>query len=201
MGNNWNNYQKRLKNEKKAAVKEKSSKKKKIVTYTAWAVGIVLAVAAITVAVILGIKSNKDEKPAETTAPTTTHSHVHNGSNPNITLPEVTSLIPIKDDDMEPLFKSGDVIETVKVKDESELKVGDIIAYVDMVTNGVKMYKVLRINDIIENEGVKFYEVKGDKKEEPENSVVPFSNIVGKFKEVKDISNKELNEILKGSAE
>ncbi len=202
MSNNWKNYKKKLNDIKKAAIKESAVKKKRIITYTAWTIVIVLIVAAITIAIILGGgKDNKAENPADTTASTTTHSHVHDTPNTSVTPPTVSKLIPITDNDMEPLFKSGDVVEVVPVKEKSELEIGDVIAYVDDVYNGKKLYKVLRISDIVENEGSVFYEVKADKKAEPESEMIIFEAITGKFKEVKGLTNQELNDLLKGSAE
>ncbi|MBR6807193.1 MAG: S26 family signal peptidase [Clostridia bacterium] len=204
MANNWKNYKKKISDEKKAAVKETKAKKKKILTYAAWIGVSVLAVAAIVVAIILGSgNGDTDKNSTETTTAATTHSHVHEntGTGSNVTTPVVSSLIPITDNDMAPLINSGDTAEVVPVKDESELKVGDIIAYVDTVVSGKSIYKVLRINDILENEGIKFYEVKGDAKDEAEYGLIPFDEVVGKFKEVKNITNEELWELLNGSAE
>lgn len=202
MASNWKNYKKKLSDEKKAALKETATKRKKIVTCVAWTAAIVLVVALITVAIIIGSKGDNKKDPAATTAPATTeHSHVHGTPNTNVTLPKVSKLISVSNDDMEPLFKSGDVVEVESVKEKSELEIGDVIAYVDDVYNGKKLYKVLRISDILENEGSVFYEVKADKKTEPENEVIAFEAVVGKFKEVKDISYEDLQDLLNGSAE
>jgi hypothetical protein len=202
MASNWKNYKKKLSDEKKAALKETAAKRKKIVTCVAWTAAIVLVVALITVAIIIGSKGDNKKDPAATTAPATTeHSHVHGTPNTNVTLPKVSKLISVSNDDMEPLFKSGDVVEVESVKEKSELEIGDVIAYVDNVYNGKKLYKVLRISDILENEGSVFYEVKADKKTEPENEVIAFESVVGKFKEVKDLSQEELKDLLNGSAE
>ena len=93
----------------------------------------------------------------------------------------LVGLYTIVSPSMEPYIKKYDVIIDFKVKQESDLKVGDIITfYSDSIdTNGYTVTH--RINKILELEGKKYYITKGDNNQSVDDGVIPFENIVGKM--------------------
>ena len=193
MGNNYLNYKKKKLAEEKAAAAERAAKKKNAVTLTVWIVLAVLVVAAIVLAIVFAGGNDKEE--SKTTETTSIHSGlVPNAEKPDIKLPDVYSVITVRDEDMEPTIPFGHNIAVSTVKNASDLKVGDIISYCDEILNGNKLYKTLRIVDIIESDGAYFFEVKGDAKEEPESNVVGFDQVVGKFD--RDLGKANLSDLL-----
>lgn len=102
------------------------------------------------------------------------HLSRRNGSKP------ILSLFTIVSPSMEPNIKVYDVIVDIRIKNENELKVGDIITfYSDVIDTGG--YTIThRIYDIYEENGRKFYITKGDNNTDPDDGVITFENIVGK---------------------
>lgn len=90
------------------------------------------------------------------------------------------SIYTIVSPSMEPVIMVYDVILDTKIKDESSLKVGDIITfYSDTIDTGG--YTVThRIDDIFESNGVRYYITKGDNNLERDSGIITFENIVGK---------------------
>lgn len=77
---------------------------------------------------------------------------------------------------MEPNLNIGDMIISKKVS-QGEIGVGDIITF---SFNDGKDTITHRINDIIEKDGEKLYQTKGDNNNSPDSELVKFDNIVGK---------------------
>lgn len=76
---------------------------------------------------------------------------------------------------MEPTLNINDLIFNVKVK-EDKLKKGDIISFSE--GNNVVTH---RINNIIEEEGKKYYETKGDNNPNIDEKMTEYDNIVGRY--------------------
>lgn len=76
---------------------------------------------------------------------------------------------------MEPTLNINDLIFNVKVKEE-KLKKGDIISFSE--GNNVVTH---RINNIIEEEGKKYYETKGDNNPNVDERMTEYDNIVGRY--------------------
>lgn len=174
MKSSYNNYKKKKLKEEKALKAELAAKKKKTVTIIISVVALIIVVAAVVIAVVFSEKNSIGNNEKETNSVTTKEKTDH-------TLPEVYDVVKVNNDDMKPVFSNGDNIAVLSVESESELKVGDIIYYLDYVKNGKKVCNALRINEIIEENGSYFYEVKADTKEEPEAELVGFNKVIGKY--------------------
>lgn len=96
------------------------------------------------------------------------------GENPSI------SIYTIVSPSMEPKIMVYDVIIDLRVEDESDLKVGDIITFYsnELDTGGYTVTH--RIKDIYERDGIRYYITKGDNNIDIDPGVITFDNIVGK---------------------
>lgn len=90
------------------------------------------------------------------------------------------SLYTIVSPSMEPIIMVYDVIIDTRVKDESTLKVGDIITFYSNTIDTGGYTVTHRIEDIYESNGVRYYMTKGDNNLESDDGMVTFDNIVGK---------------------
>jgi len=97
------------------------------------------------------------------------------GTNPPVAIYTIVS------PSMEPYIKKYDVIINFAIKEEKDLKVGDIITfYSDSIdTNGFTVTH--RINQIIDVDGSKVYITKGDNNQQPDDGYITYKNIVGKY--------------------
>lgn len=91
----------------------------------------------------------------------------------------IIGLYTIISPSMEPAIKVYDVVLEFRVKDESELEIGDVITfYSDIIDTGG--YTVThRIIDIYEKEGKKYYVTKGDNNQSKDDGDITFDHIVG----------------------
>ena len=136
--------------------KERSSATGKILTI----LGIVLCLILVPILVInltLIVKSyiNKDEVPSI------------GGKIPLIVLT----------DSMLPVIESGDLIICQKI-DAKDIKVGDIISFIDPAGNGTSVV-THRVIEIIEEEGEIFFRTRGDNNNTDDKKPVPTENLVG----------------------
>ncbi len=76
---------------------------------------------------------------------------------------------------MEPTLKINDLIFNIKVKEEN-IKKGDIISFKE--GNNVVTH---RINNIVEENGKKYYETKGDNNPNVDEKMTEYDNIVGRY--------------------
>ena len=92
----------------------------------------------------------------------------------------IVGLYTIISPSMEPAIKVYEVVLEFRIKDESELEVGDVITfYSDIIDTGG--YTVThRIIDIYEVDGTRYYVTKGDNNQAKDDGDIKFSNIVGK---------------------
>ena len=97
------------------------------------------------------------------------------GTNPPVAIYTIVS------PSMEPYIKKYDVIINFAIKEEKDLKVGDIITfYSDSIdTNGFTVTH--RINQILDVDGSKVYITKGDNNQQPDDGYITYKNIVGKY--------------------
>lgn len=97
------------------------------------------------------------------------------GENPPVAIYTIVS------PSMEPYIKKYDVIINFAIKEEKDLKVGDIITfYSDSIdTNGFTVTH--RINQILDVDGSKVYITKGDNNQQPDDGYITYKNIVGKY--------------------
>lgn len=80
---------------------------------------------------------------------------------------------------MEPQIKVNDIIITKKIKNENSLKVGDIISYRSKTDDIVITHRIYEIKN---EDGKKYYIMKGDNNNQVDGEEVEFSNIVGKYR-------------------
>lgn len=92
----------------------------------------------------------------------------------------IVGLYTIISPSMEPTIKVYDVVLEFRVKDDSELEVGDIITfYSDIIDTGG--YTVThRIVDKQEHNGIIYYTTKGDNNQEKDDGYITLKHIVGK---------------------
>ena len=92
----------------------------------------------------------------------------------------IAALYTIVSPSMEPEIKVYDVILSLRIEDEDDLKVGDVITfYSDVIDTGG--YTVThRIHEIKEVDGEKKYITKGDNNQVIDDGTITMNNIVGK---------------------
>ncbi len=78
---------------------------------------------------------------------------------------------------MEPEIKTGSVIAVKPVEDKTDLKVNDIITFVDS-RNQIVTHRII---DVIGGEGNKQYVTKGDNNEHPDVEPVIRENVIAKY--------------------
>ncbi len=81
---------------------------------------------------------------------------------------------------MEKTLNIYDVIVNVKVKKESDIKVGDIITFISSSTSSKGMTITHRVIEITDSENGKLYKTKGDNNVSPDPQPATFDNIIGK---------------------
>lgn len=89
------------------------------------------------------------------------------------------NLYTILTQSMHPKIKAGDIIVTYR-NDDNKYKKGDVITFVSSseVTGGVTITH--RIKKVVKQDGILFYETKGDNNNAADASYVPASNVFGK---------------------
>lgn len=80
---------------------------------------------------------------------------------------------------MEPNIKVYDVVINTRVKDESSLKVGDIITFRSAAINTGDYTVTHRIKEIKEENGKKYYITKGDNNTNQDDGMITFNDIEG----------------------
>ncbi len=90
------------------------------------------------------------------------------------------NLYTIVSPSMEPNIKVYDVILVKRVKNESDLKIGDVITFHTNVYNTGGYTVTHRIYDIIKAEDGTKYITKGDNNQRPDDGEISFKDIVGK---------------------
>ncbi len=96
--------------------------------------------------------------------------------NNNITLFGYKPLVVLTGS-MEPNLNVGDLIFVKKVSNENELSVGDIITFEE---EGASQTITHRIVNIVDEDGVKAFETKGDNNSSNDISLIPSDRVVGK---------------------
>ena len=87
---------------------------------------------------------------------------------------------------MEPSLNIGDMIISKHIS-QNEIQIGDIITF--CLEDG-KETVTHRIIDITEQDGITFYQTKGDNNNSPDPELVKFENIVGKYDfKIKGVGN------------
>lgn len=81
---------------------------------------------------------------------------------------------------MEPNLKVYDVIVDKKVKDPSEIKVGDIITFISTSTISRGLTITHRVIALVETENGIEYKTQGDNNMSPDSTTVQFKNVLGK---------------------
>ena len=87
-------------------------------------------------------------------------------------------LIAIASNSMNPVFYRGDAIVMEKYKDDTSIKVGDILVFES--SGAMIIHRVIEIIDV-DSETI-VYRTKGDNNKSPDPKVVTESQIIGKFK-------------------
>ena len=78
---------------------------------------------------------------------------------------------------MEPNYKIGDLI-IIKKFPEEEIKIGDVITYNEI--NGKEAISH-RVTDIVQENGKKLYQTKGDNNNSPDKDLISYNQIQGKI--------------------
>ncbi len=94
--------------------------------------------------------------------------------------PAYINLYTIVSPSMEPNIKVYDVILVKRVKNESDLKIGDVITFHTNVYNTGGYTVTHRIYDILKEEDGTKYITKGDNNQRPDDGEISFKDIVGK---------------------
>ncbi len=82
---------------------------------------------------------------------------------------------------MEKTLNIYDVIVNVKIKNQNDIKVGDIITFISTSTSSKGMTITHRVIEISEDDnGNKLYKTKGDNNTSPDPKPATFENIIGK---------------------
>ena len=82
----------------------------------------------------------------------------------------------IQSSSMEPTLNINDAIITKKIKNEDELKEGDIIAFSE--NNMVVVHRIIKIQT---EDGIKYYQTQGDNNNTPDGGLKSKKQIVGKM--------------------
>ena len=84
---------------------------------------------------------------------------------------------------MDPKIKSGDIIITKKI-DGEDVEIGDVISFFDPAGNGTSVV-THRVIDLKEENGVIYFQTKGDNNNTVDRMWVSENNLVGKWTEIR----------------
>ena len=102
-------------------------------------------------------------------------------SKKNTTYRPAFGLYTIISPSMEKTLNIYDVIVNVKIKNQNDIKVGDIITFISTSTSSKGMTITHRVIEISEDEnGNKLFKTKGDNNTSPDPKPATFENIIGK---------------------
>ena len=90
------------------------------------------------------------------------------------------SLYTIVSGSMEPNINVYDVVVDKKVKNPTEIKVGDVITFTSTGTLTKGMVITHRVIDVFEEDGKYYYKTKGDNSLSPDSSLAEYDYIIGK---------------------
>jgi len=92
----------------------------------------------------------------------------------------LVSMYTIVSPSMTPVIKVYDVVVNVKVSNEDDIQVGDIITYISESPNSEGMRITHRVINIIEDEDHKEYITQGDNNSNPDTLSVSYDKVIGK---------------------
>lgn len=92
------------------------------------------------------------------------------------------SLYTIVSPSMEPNINIYDVIIDIRVKDDKDIKLGDIVTFYSNSINTGGYTVTHRIHGIYDNSGTRYYITKGDNNQSPDDGTITINNIVGKVR-------------------
>lgn len=97
-------------------------------------------------------------------------------------VPHIGGYVPliVLTDSMEPVIDGGDLI-ICRTTDPKEIKVKDIIAFIDPAGNGTSIL-THRVIEVVEQDGALFFRTQGDFNNTADKDLVPAEDLIGLYK-------------------